>query len=144
MKQELIIQQIVEDFNSQQQQCAPPGKNMKVWQMLDDTIKTGRYVQCTEAYEAGNNKRCVMGVFASYRGWKGTYQDDDLLQDFIDDTIFDGERVEIGTDKQDYFNRIRRQYEEDGKINQDLMVVLNDRFNVTFEEFRDFFKEIDA
>ncbi len=143
-KQQQLVQ-IVEDFNSQQQQLAPlKSKNMKVWQMLNDAIKTGKYVQCRGTYNDGINKRCMMGLFASYNGWKATWKDGDLIQDFLDNTIFAGERAEIAGDKEDHFATIRRQYEEDGKINQDLIVVLNDRFGVTFEEFRDFFKEIDA
>lgn len=142
-KQQLV--QVVEDFNSQvqEQQLAPQKQVMKVWQMLDDAIKTKRYIQCRGMYDEKGDQRCMVGLFASYRGWKATYTDGDVLQDFIVNTVFDGEGAEIAGDKADHFATIRRQYEEDGKINQDLIVILNDRFNVTFEEFRDFFKEMD-
>ncbi len=114
----------------------------KLWQVLDDCIKTKRYVQMAHNYrEQGTNKRCMMGVFMEYGGLSEGGPDDIVR---VSSKFSDNYGVPYNYGKQEVIDELKGYYAFHKRIEHDFVVKLNDTFGVTFEEFRDLFKEMDV
>lgn len=131
-----VLEQLIKQENKQQQ-------HQKLWQIMDDIVKTNKYKQTKYMYvKSSNNKyRCAIGALVG----------GDNAVDFIEkrDEFFDrhniigyGEDYEPVISKEHGIRLLKHQYATTGKMHRYYITVLNDGFDMPFAEFRDLFYEM--
>ena len=135
----------------QQQLLVQEQKFDKLWKILDDCIRTGKYKQIRYKLSDGEHGRCVLGVIGSYLGY-----DDEIKNKIVYAKLFNilrekfnflrhyeqspEDREVFEKDKDNYMKYMKYKY---GGIKISTIAYLNDN-GYSFEQIRDMLKEIDA
>ena len=131
----------------------------KLWKIFDDVVKTKRFRQIILKLSNHECGRCAMGVIYSYclkdgdvhsvigvpPEWISEFNSAIAEQFHVDLPLLRAIPFKCDRSEKDKaIDLIKKSYKENGVISIDDITILNDYFHLTFEEFRDLFKEMDA
>lgn len=136
----------------------------KLWKMMDDCIANKEFTQIPEKFTDGKCGRCINGVIISYyNGYDfDNIEGSDLVHTHTNGKVSYNGRNDLGYYSQFQANPNRGKellkecYEKEGYIHAGIMASLNNKCYYdsnyvdhpiegwSFEDFRDFFKELDA
>jgi|SRR5580765_2454221 len=142
MKQELIM--TIPKLVEQHEETPVTLRTHKLWQVVNDCITKGRYTQMVGNYsQNGTNRRCMMGVFMGYTDMSSHVHGPNGIAS-ADSRFGTTHGVSNIITKEMTIGALKDLYYRYGKIEHDVVVRLNDTHKMTFEEFRDLFKEMDV